>query len=81
MIVNQSDLDNFHDFATHLLAKTGAYLSLDELVRKWCAEREHAETVESIERGVADAREGRLHELSDVDAKIRAELGFPPRRQ
>ena len=79
MIVNKSDLDNFHDFATHLLAKADVDLSLDEIVRRWCAEREQSATVESIRRGVADADAGRLHDLADIDAKVRAKLGFPAR--
>jgi hypothetical protein len=81
MIINQNDLDNFHNFATDLLAKTGSDLSLDDILSQWCAEREHAETIESVHRGVADAEAGRLHDLVDVDAKVRAELGFPARRQ
>lgn len=79
MTVNQSDLDGFHHFATDLLAQAGRELSLEELVNKWRAERAHAETVESVRRGVADAEAGRMHDLADVDAKIRTELGFRPR--
>ena len=81
MIVNQSDLDSFHNFATHLLATSAGDLSLDELLSQWRAKREQAETVESVRRGVADADTGRLRDLADVDAKIRADLGFPARRQ
>ena len=79
MTVNQIDLDNFHHFATHLLAQTGREISLEELVTKWRNEREHAETVESVRRGVADADAGRVRDLADVDTKIRSELGFSPR--
>lgn len=79
MTVNQSDLDSFHHFATHILAHAGRDLSLEELIGKWRAEREYAETVESVRRGVSDAESGRVHDLADVDAKIRTELGFPPR--
>jgi hypothetical protein len=79
MTVNQSDLDSFHHFATDLLAQAGRELSLDEIVNKWRAGREHAETIESVCRGIADAEAGRMHDLADVDAKIRTELGFAPR--
>ena len=79
MIVNQSDLDSFHDFATHLLAKTGTDLSMDELLSQWFAEREQVETIESIRRGVVDADAGRVHTLAEVDLKIRRELGFSVR--
>ena len=79
MTVNQTDLDSFHHFATHLLSHAERDLSLEELINKWRAEREHSETVDSVRRGVADAEAGRMHDLADVDAKIRAELGFTPR--
>ena len=79
MTVTQSDLNNFHDFATHLLAQTGRELSLEELVTQWQSERDQAETVASVRRGVADAEAGRVHDLADVDAVIRRELGFSHR--
>lgn len=79
MTINQSDLDSFHHFATNLLAESGRELELEELMRQWRAERDRAETVDSIRRGIADAETGRVHELADVDAKIRTELGFRPR--
>ena len=79
MTVNQCDLENFHDFATHLLVQAGREFSLEELVSRWCAEREQAETVESVRRGIADAEAGRVHDLTEVDARIRSERGFPPR--
>jgi hypothetical protein len=80
MTVNQSDLDSFHDFATNFLSHTESSFSLEELILKWRAEREVTETVESIRRGSADAQAGRLHDLAEVDEKIRSQLGFPARR-
>ena len=79
MIVNQSDLNNFHDFATHLLAQSGRKLSLEELITQWRSERDLAETVESVRHGVADAAAGRVHDLADADVAIRRELGFSHR--
>jgi hypothetical protein len=67
MTVDQSDLDSFHDFATNLLSHTNRHFSLEELVKQWRSERERAETVESVLRGVADAGAGRLHDLADVE--------------
>ena len=81
MTVNQSDLDSFHHFATNMLAHSDRDFSLEELLKKWRAEREMAETVQSVRRGVADAEAGRTHDLADVDAKIRQELGFHVRRR
>jgi predicted transcriptional regulator len=81
MTISQSDLDNFHCFATNQLASTERDVSLEELVSTWRAQQAVAETLESIRRGVADADAGRTHSVADVDAKIRSELGFPARRQ
>jgi hypothetical protein len=81
MTVSQHDLDSFHNFATNVLAHAEHGFSLEELVTKWHAERELAETVQSIQRGVADVEAGRIYDLADVDARIRKELGFPGRRR
>ncbi len=79
MTINQSDLDSFHHFATNELAHGGPELNLEELISRWQAERDHAETVASIRRGITDADSGRVHDLDDVDTKIRSELGFSAR--
>jgi predicted transcriptional regulator len=79
--MNQSDLDDFHHFASQELAHPSRALSLEDLVRQWNAQREQAETIASVRRGVADAEAGRVRDAGDVDAAIRAELGFPPRRR
>ena len=79
MTVNQSDLDSFHDSASNLLAKAGRDLELEDLVSQWHAQREHADTIESIRRGIGDAVAGRVHDLADVDAHIRNVLSFPGR--
>jgi hypothetical protein len=81
MTLNQSDLDSFHNFATNVLAHANHDFSLEELVTKWREECELAATVQSIQRGVADVEAGRIHDLADVDARIRKELGFPGRRR
>jgi hypothetical protein len=39
------------------------------------------ETVASIRRGVEDANNSRVQSLDAVDATVRSELGFPPRRR
>jgi hypothetical protein len=81
MAITQNDLDDFHNFASQELAQTRPVLSLEDLVREWNAQREQAETIASVRRGVADAEEGRLRDASEVDTAIRGELGFPPRRR
>ena len=81
MTMSQSELDSFHNFATNILAHGNRDISLEDLVSQWHSQREHAETLASIRRGLDDAGAGRVHDIDDVDAQIRAELGFPARRQ
>jgi len=81
MVVNQSELDNFHQFATHLLAGAGRRLSLEEMMVQWQTEREHADAVAAVRRGIADCEAGKLRDLAAVDAEIRSELGFAARGQ
>ena len=80
IMVSQSDLDSFHCFATDQITKIGRQISLEQLVEEWQIQRADAETVASIRRGVEDAEAGRVQSLSDLDARIRSELGFPARR-
>jgi hypothetical protein len=63
-----------------LVSRAESSFSLEDLVTKWRAEHELSETVESVRRSVADAEANRLHDLADIDAKIRNELRFPARR-
>jgi hypothetical protein len=81
MTVTQNDLDNFHHFASQELAQPRHALSLEDLVRQWSEQRGRAETVESVRRAVVDADSGRVRDVEEVDAAIRSELGFPPRRR
>lgn len=78
MSVSQHELDRFHEFASRELAGRRD-LNLEDLVSQWRADQERSETVASVRRGVQDADAGRLSDLADVDAKVRSELGFPPR--
>ncbi len=81
MSVDLSELDSFHQFAVRALAGTGEDLSLEELLRQWRAQREREETIASVRRGVNDAEAGRVRDMAEVDAAIRAELRFPARQR
>jgi hypothetical protein len=79
MTITQTELVSFHEFATDLLARAKRELSLEQIVQQWQSERDQAETIESIRRGVADATAGRMKDLAEINAKIRDELGFSKR--
>ncbi|HEX4000445.1 MAG TPA: hypothetical protein VHX65_17975 [Pirellulales bacterium] len=81
MIVSQSDIDSFHQFATRAISERGLGLSLEELLEQRHAEQEREETIESVRRGVEDADAGRVRSIAEVDKAIRDALGFPNRRQ
>ena len=79
MQITQSDLDSFHSFASRELTNGGRAHSLEDLLQEWRCKQEEVETIASIRRGIDDAEAGRVQSLADVDASIRAELGFPAR--
>jgi hypothetical protein len=79
--MNQSELDSFYYFATNVLTHADHDLTIEGLVQRWRAEREQADTIQSVLRGVVGAEAGRTYHLADVDARIRKELGFSGRRK
>ncbi len=81
MIVNQSDLDSFHQFASRSIAQRGESLSFEDLVKQWHAQQDYEATIASVRRGVEDADAGRVRDVTDVDTTIRAALGLPERRR
>lgn len=80
MSLSQSDIDNFHLFASQELPHCAPDSGLEDLLNKWQIQREQQEALASIRRGIADADAGRVHDIDTVDSQIRAKLGFPARR-
>ncbi len=80
MSLSQSDIDSFHLFASQELTHLGPGQDLEEIVRRWQTQREEAEALASIRRGVEDAEAGRFQDIGTVDKGIREKLGFPTRR-
>lgn len=80
MSLSQGDIDSFHVFASQELPHLGPNQGLEDIMKKWQAEREQAEALASIRRGVADAEAGRFQNIATVDQGIREKLGFPARR-
>jgi hypothetical protein len=80
MSLSQSDIDRFHQFASQELTQLGPDQDLEEIVKRWQTQREQAEALASIRRGVEDAEAGRFQDIGTVDKGIREKLGFPARR-
>lgn len=68
MSVTQSQLDDFHAFATKRLANGGADLSLDKLLWQW---REIQEACEDIRRGCEEIEKGTTLPFDEVVAELR----------
>ena len=80
MSLSQSDIDRFHLFASQELTHLGPDQDLEEIVKRWQTQREQAEALASIRRGVEDAEAGRVQDIGTVDKSIREKIGFPARR-
>jgi PHD/YefM family antitoxin component YafN of YafNO toxin-antitoxin module len=49
--------------------------------QKLMDELERLETIDAIRQGLLDIEKGRTRPLAEVEAEMRAELNFPPRRK
>jgi hypothetical protein len=77
MPVTQAELESFARFAAIKIGNGGAELTLEALVRQWNEEREMAETVADIQRGIRDYEEGKGIPLDDAFNDVRKRLGIP----
>ena len=75
MAVTQEQIESFHLFATDRAKNGGDNLTMDELYDLWRAENlppeELAESLASLERGLADVAAGRVRSAGDVIAELR----------
>jgi predicted transcriptional regulator len=74
-MVTTQDFQSFADFALPLIS-SGKADSIAQLVQQWEVEREQLETLQSIERGIADVEAGRVTPANEVFAQVRQELGL-----
>jgi hypothetical protein len=79
MAVTQEQIESFHQFATCRAKNGGADLTMDELYDLWRAENlppeELAESLASLERGLADVAAGRVRPAQDVIDELRTGAG------
>ena len=70
-------VDKFTEFVKRTVPSQEASPSLEECLQKWRDEQELADTIESINRGVADIEAGRVMTIEEAGRQIRASLGLP----
>lgn len=80
MPITQSELQRFRQFVVEKTNDGGGDLTPGDCLRPWRSEQETAESIAAIQRGIDDAEAGRMRSLDQVDADIRNELGFSPRK-
>lgn len=81
MVVTRDELVSFNEFVNKQMNNGSVALSLEDCLYQWRAERDRAETIASVQRGVEDIEAGRWYSLDEMDQHIREELGFSPRPQ
>ena len=80
MPVTIDEIDRFSRFAKQAVGHEQRAESLEECLQMWREEQELAETIADVRQGVADIEAGRFSTLEEADRRIRAELGWPPRK-
>ncbi|MDA0591367.1 MAG: hypothetical protein O2820_24975 [Planctomycetota bacterium] len=79
MAVIQQQIESFHRFAKSRAKDGDSDLTMDELYDLWRAENlppeELAESLASLERGLADAAAGRIQPARDVIDELRNSPG------
>lgn len=82
-IERSNDLRAFRGFIDEQLANGQADLALDEALARWeyenSSQEERTETIQAIQRGLADIEAGRVRPVEDFDREFRQKHGLPPR--
>ncbi|MFQ5732802.1 MAG: hypothetical protein ACE5KM_12720 [Planctomycetaceae bacterium] len=81
MAVNKHELDSFHSFVVEKMNNAGAPQTLEACLRQWRTERERAETLSDIRQAEEEIESGQGYTLEEADEKIRAQFGYPPRKE
>jgi predicted transcriptional regulator len=76
MAVTRQDLDDFHQFATGILAQ-GVPRSITELAAQWQAARERQQVNAAIRAGLADIDAGRVQDFDEFEQEMRTKYGIP----
>lgn len=75
MPVTQIELESFNRYVTRQI-QSGEERTLEDCLRMWRADADHAETIASIQRGMDEETANRIRPLAAVDAELRAKHGI-----
>ncbi|MFN0018523.1 MAG: hypothetical protein ACKVP0_09705 [Pirellulaceae bacterium] len=71
------ELNNFHQFALDSLRTRDEYVSLENLLEIWRAQKEREEVNAAIREGLADIEAGRYRPAAEVMEEFRKKHGIP----
>ncbi len=74
MDVTQAEIDEFEAFVRQRLQAGESAPSLEDCLRLWRKEQEHAATLAAIREGLDDVARGRVRPADEVLQELRAEL-------
>jgi hypothetical protein len=74
MGVTQAEIDGFEAFVRQRLQTGDSALGLEDCLRLWRKEQEHAETLVAIREGLDDLAQGRVRPADEVLRELREEL-------
>jgi predicted transcriptional regulator len=75
-MVTMQEFDSFAEYA-RIHIENGRASTLSQLLTQWETQREEAEDVKAIARGIADMEAGRVVPLDQAMAEVRQKLGLP----
>ena len=71
------ELNSFHEFALDSLRSRNEYISLENLLETWRAQKERDEVNAAIRQGLADVEAGRYRPAAEVMEDFRKKHGLP----
>ena len=70
------ELNSFHEFAMDSLRSQGEYVSLENLLETWRAQKEREDINAAIREGLADIKAGRYRPAAEVMEEFRKKHGI-----
>ncbi|MBL8848410.1 MAG: hypothetical protein JNG89_01945 [Planctomycetaceae bacterium] len=77
MATIHQEIEKFTEYVKRTVPSQEAGPSLEECLQKWREEQELSDTIDSINRSIADIEAGRVMTIEETGRQIRASLGWP----